>query len=219
MIQVTLPAPPANYLGEVKAPGETFLLSTPSPIAKDWRQHDYWRKIHKPLYKKLRGVCVYCASWTPRRSRSQIGIDSTSIDHFVPKSIEPNKAYEWSNFRLSRTRLNIRKGSHTDVIDPCVISDGWFILDFTTFLIKPAPSLSNDIVATITATINRLKLNDDNDYVNERIGIIRNYTLGKMTFLQLQEKYPFIAQQIRDQDFDRHFKPRLYDYFLGRPTR
>src|SRR5438128_10978898 len=109
MIHVTMPAPPAHYVPDVQRPGEAFIRATPSPPAAQWSAHRYWQLIHDDLYNGLRGICSYCASWSPRRSAND---DHTSIDHYVPKNRVPRRAYAWTNFRLCRERLNHRKESH-----------------------------------------------------------------------------------------------------------
>ena len=213
MIRVTLPSAPAHYRTSVRIPGEAFLKHNPSPSNKDWSNHAYWRKIHHDLYKGHRGICVYCSSWTPRAKHSPRGLDHTSVDHFVPKSLAPKKAYEWSNFRLCRTRLNHKKDNYLDVLDPCTVTDGWFIIDFTTFQIRPAPGLPQAVESSVISTIDRLQLNVDNDYVDERIAVIREYALDRLSLPQLQSKYPFIAQQIQTQNFDMQFKVRFRAFF------
>lgn len=215
MIRVSLPAKPEDFDTKVKNPGLNFLKRTPSPSAGEWRRNDYWRRAHDDLYRDHAGICVYCASWTPRRAHKTTRIDHTSVDHFVPKSLDARGAYEWENFRLCRTRLNNNKGDHTDVLDPCKISNGFFMLDFTTFRIEPSPDVSPGIEGKVRATISRLRLNSDTDYVNERIRVICDYVMRELSLNDVRERYPFIGAQIVLQDFDRQFSDRL-ERFLRR---
>ena len=90
------------------------------------------------------------------------------------------------------------------------------MLNFRTFHIRPAAGLNDDVHRAVKATIERLELND-NDYVNERISVLREYSLGKITFAQLQARYPFIAYQVESQDFDLLHLPRLQTYFKRFP--
>jgi hypothetical protein len=211
MIHVPLSKPPTNYIKDVKIPGESFLKQHQNPTSSLWSQHCYWKKVHDYLYASHNGICFYSASWTPRKSSRQ-HLDATSIDHYIPKSLQAKKAYEWINFRLSRARLNHRKDNYTDVLDPCAIEDGWFWLDFTTFLIKPASGIDNCIKVKVWQTINRLQLNIDQDYVKERIEVIRSYCLSRIPFEQIKNKYPFIAQQMIVQDFENQYKQKLVDF-------
>jgi hypothetical protein len=102
------------------------------------------------------------------------------------------------------------------VLDPCTIDDGWFGFDFTTFRIVPGPGLPAVVEAGVTSTIARLELNLDNDYVGERISVIRDYSLDRVPFAAVESKYPFLARQIRIQDFDLRFKGRFAAFFGGR---
>jgi hypothetical protein len=216
MIRVTLPTAPANYEVDVSRPGEAFLRAVPTPTPAQWNQHRYWNLIHDDLYRGLRGICNYCASWSPRRSA---GDDHTSIDHFIPKSRAPRLAYSWKNFRLCRERLNNRKKHHSDIVDPCGIRDGVYVIDFDTFQIKPLYSLPQQVARKIRDTIDRLELNTDRDYVNERMRIVRAYSLDEVTMNYVKDRYPFIAQQMSIQDFDVQFKERWRSFFRGRNIR
>ena len=214
MIHVNLPSPPANYESEVNLPGKAFLKNTPNPTKKDWKKHRYWSKIHDYLYDKHNGVCLYCASWTPRRRQQSPLLDHTSIDHFIPKTSDARFAYEWSNFRLCRSRLNNYKANFQDVLDPCFVSDDWFHLDFSSFLIRPSPHLADaDLRQSVIDTVRRLRLNTDNDYVNERIQVVKEYSSGNLSLNTLKEKFPFIAYQMGIQNFDENYKNRLRQLF------
>lgn len=215
MIPVHLPAPPAHYQTAVRQPGLRFLAATPNPTSKQWSNHRYWQNIHGDLYTWHNGVCVYCASWTPRpRGRA---VDHTSIDHFVPKSKNRAFAYEWSNFRLVRSKLNHRKDNFQDVLDPCTLQFGWFRLNFTTFYLEPDIGLSAQDRTQVTATIRRLLLNGDTSYVYERARVIYRYAAGRMTFADVQRLYPFIASEMQAKDFDTVLRPCFVAALAKRP--
>ncbi len=125
-------------------------------------------------------------------------------------------AYDWMNFRLCRSRLNANKGNSTEVMDPCHIQNGWFTIDFSTFLLKPSTSVPEYIHTWVITSITILDLNN-NDYVDERIAVIREYCLGHLTIDQVQSKWPFIAAEIDRQDFDRNYAPGMLAYFTRAP--
>ncbi len=183
----------------------------PHPTASEFRKHAYWTEIHDDLYRDYKGICAYCASWTPRSPGGRL--DHTSVDHFLPKSLNPLLAYEWDNFRLCRARLNANKGDQLSVIDPLYVINGWFTLDFTTFLIAPNDSSPAYIQYHVNESITTLGLNAD-DYVNERIGVIKEYCLGSTSLSDLKSFYPFIATEIVRVDFDRTLKPEMRDFFI-----
>lgn len=217
LIPVTPMAEPADFDVTVRVPGTAFLMTMPTPSGSQWKRKDYWRRALGDLFGAYDGICAYCASWTNRATNISTPQDS-SVDHFVPKSAAPAQAYEWDNFRLCRSRLNIRKDSCRDVLDPFTLTPGWFNLDFRTFFLVPNPTLPALDHTQVEATIDRLQLNVDNDYVNERIGAIREYCLGKATFAQLFNSYPFIAAEMRAQNFDTNFLPRMRDFFVVHPS-
>jgi hypothetical protein len=215
MIPVSLPSPPAHYQSRVREPGLLFLAATPNPTSDEWGQHRYWQRIHGYLYNRHKGICVYCASWTPHPRRR--GVDHTSIDHFVPKSKDPALAYEWSNFRMVRAKLNNRKDSFEDVLDPCTLQPGWFRLNFTTFLLEADAALPARERMQVAATIQRLLLNGDPAYVNERARVVYRYAAGNMSFFDVEKFYPFIASEMLSTNFDLVFKPSIVAVLAKRP--
>ena len=213
------PSPePRNFAVKVQQPGDAFIARTPNPTNADWCQHPYWQCAHTDLYDRYQGICMYCASWTPRNINNR-GLDHTSVDHYIPKSVDPKKAYRWDNFRLCRTRLNRRKGQFQDVADPFLISNGLFTIDFTTFLIRPNPTALIHDADAVQKTIDRLQLNTDTDYVQERIEAIRSYCMQNgFTLQQFRLRYPFIADQMVRQNFDTVFKSKLKAIFNRFPA-
>lgn len=209
MIRIQLPPAPAHYEAQVRIPGHAFLAANPHPTRDAWNPHRYWSRIHGYLYAQLRGICVYCASYTPRRPSAK-SVDHTTIDHYVPKSRgDHRQAYEWTNFRLCRARLNHRKADLGDVLDPCAIQNRWFQLNFTTFALLPDPALPADLQQQVRNTIARLGLNDDDAYVNERARAVYGYADNKLPFAELSRRYPFIAAEMIAQDFDLAHLPRF----------
>ena len=209
MIRIAQYPPPGKYFSQVRRRGQAYLARNPKPSASEFNRHAYWSEVHSNLYRLYNGVCAYCASWTPRTPSSRL--DQTSVDHFIPKSISPTLAYEWDNFRLCRSRLNANKAASM-IVDPFYVMNGWFQLDFATFLINADDSLPPYIEASVTDTIGILSLND-NDYVNERIEVIKRYCLGKITYGEVAGAYPFIASEMLRAEFDRTLLTDMGDFF------
>lgn len=204
MIRVNQYPQPANFDVDVKIPGERFLAATPNPSKRQFEPHRYWNIIHDDLYSICNGICAYCASWTPRRGTPS-DPNFTSIDHFIPKSIDPKLAYDWSNYRLCRARMNVNKGNSVEIIDPFFIKNGWFTIDFTSFLILPNSSLELMKISRIEKSIEVLGLNE-NDFVEQRLDVIYNYSQGNISFADIISSYPFIALEMQRQEFDTNFK-------------
>ena len=204
---------PTDFDLRVRQPGAAFLHTIPYPTAKAWRSHEYWRRSLSDLYVAYKGICSYSGSWTKANVSGVSSLQDSSVDHFIPKSTTPALAYQWSNFRLSRSRLNNRKADYNDVLDPFTLPGRWFILDFRSFLISPNQALTDGEKRKVQKTIDRLRLNKDNDYVQERVDVIREYCLGKSTLAKIADFWPFIASEMKAQDFDTVFLPSMQPVF------
>ena len=188
MIHVTLQPEPPDFDAKVRVPGKAFLKRYPDPTT--WKE--CWRECLWDLYEAYGRICAYSAHWFSRCE----GV--STVDHFIPKSKNPSKAYEWDNFRLASLRMNARKGAHEDVLDPFTIAKETFVLDFTTLQPKPGPKLSRKIVREAMATIRRLKLDDD-VCIESRIGWLQLYSEKELTLGGLKKRAPFLAYEIERQ--------------------
>lgn len=215
MIPVTQAAEPPDFDANVRQRGLVFLARVPNPNGNQWNSHSYWADALGDLHTSYDDVCAYCGSFTLRAAGSVP--ESSSVDHYIPKQTDPHSAYEWDNYRLCRARLNHRKDNHQDVLDPFTIPEGWFQLDFRTFLIRPSPALAPGERELVSATIDRLQLNADSDYVDERVRVVRAYCLQKATFEDLSRRYPFIASEMTRQNFDVDLLPSMSTGFKMRP--
>lgn len=195
MIPVEMQPEPSRFPEQVRSPGKRFLSQVTKPTSQQWSGKEYWRKVLPDMRKAYKGVCSYSASWIPHSTGTH------SIDHFIPKSRQPELAYEWDNYRYSSLRFNARKGTHS-VVDPFKLLPNSFVLDFNSFLIKPNPEFSTKEQQSLRETIKRLKLNDDEDLVRERKEWYYAY-LDKenpIPFSHLQKKAPFIAFELERQN-------------------
>ena len=192
MIPVKQQPEPPNFENKVSSKGNAFLQTVPRP--KTWDSREYWRESLNDLYKAYNQVCAYSAQWIPEIE------GSPTVDHFVPKSVKPELAYEWSNFRLSCQKMNSRKWIFQDVLDPFQIEHGWFILDFPSLIIKPNPDLDEQVKSQVKSTIKRLKLNCDDRCVKHRQDWLMRYCEKKITFDFLKETAPFIAYELERQN-------------------
>jgi hypothetical protein len=192
MIPVESQPEPPNFENKVKISGLAFLQQCPHPT--NWKNHEYWRNSLDDLYTSYNQICSYSAHWIPRTE------GSPTVDHFIPKSINPNLAYEWSNFRLACLRMNARKWIFQDILDPFKIQYEWFLLDFPSLLIKANSSLEESIKTQVISTIKRLKLNDDDGCVKQRQDWLMAYCKGEITFDFLNKTAPFIAYELNRQN-------------------
>ncbi len=146
MIPVDPQPEPTDFAHRVREPGREFLAVVSQPTTEQWQGKEYWQRVLPDMRIAYNGICAYCARWIPHSTGRH------SIDHFIPKSVESLLAYEWRNFRYVSARFNSRKGTRS-ILDPFLLNEGWFILDFSTFLIKPNSILSADQKKSVWDTI------------------------------------------------------------------
>ena len=161
MIKVIPQPEPVTFEDLVRQPGKAHLasLAGKSPLTdKDFEGHDYWSRCHDELFSKYNGICAY---YCVKLNRTH-GLDTQStVDHYKPKKIRADIAYEWSNYRLASATANVKKGDKKDIIDPCCIEDRWFRLNFITgnVEIKNIPQAYRDIAQkTINSLLNHRKI-------------------------------------------------------------
>jgi hypothetical protein len=178
------------FNSQVRQPGAIFLATCPNPTSEQFRKKNYWNRAAKELHAAYDGVCAYTATYLP---------DSGSVDHFVPKTVNPAAAYDWNNFRLASGRVNSCKGNQTDLLDPFLVDNEWFELAVPSCLLKANATLSRELRVRINSTINALRLNDDDYYVQERCNILIDYAKKEITLNFLRRRYPFLAKEIERQ--------------------
>lgn len=192
MIPIPVQAEPLNFDQEVRRRGADFLKHCSSPTPRQWMSHAYWRAVEEDMHRAYSGICAYSCHYIPRDAGSR------SIDHFRPKSLQPELAYEWSNYRLSSRLLNARKGDRT-VVDPFTLVDGWFVLDFPSLLVKPGATLGAEDKRRVIETIELLGLNDESTCMHRRAGYMLDYCRGEISFNVLRRDAPFLARELERQ--------------------
>ncbi|MCE5328133.1 MAG: hypothetical protein LLG01_17130 [Planctomycetaceae bacterium] len=203
VIPVAKQPTPATFVDLVHKPGMLFLSRVKSPSTDQWNKHAYWRKILPELHLAYNGICAYSCHWIAYDT----GADT--VEHFIPKSVAPAKAYNWSNYRLVCAVLNSRKREFRDVIDPFQVKDGWFVIRFPSLLVVPGKELPERLVSRVQKTINRLGLNDEDTCMKSREKYIKDYCLGKVTFGHLEDEAPFIARELSRQGLTNTIKTMM----------
>jgi hypothetical protein len=185
------PAPePPSFDKSVREPGQRLLRQNPE-IRTD-KLIAYWRKILPDLWQSYGGICAYCAHWIP----SDTG--AATVDHFIPKSVRLDLAYEWSNFRLAAARFNSRKRDMT-ICDPFTLLPDSFLLNFKTRLVFPNPTLAQDTQYLLAMTRDCLDLNGELS-VGGRSHWIDPYVRGEISLAHLERRAPFIAYELKRQN-------------------
>ncbi len=190
---------------DVREPGAVFLAVCPTPNSDQFKKKNYWTRAAPELHAVYKGICAYTAMYMPQQG---------TVDHFLPKSIHPQLAYEWNNFRLAGGKVNNSKGDLTNVLDPFEIQDDWFCLEIPSCLLMPNPGLTKELRVQIKSSINSLRLNQDDSYVQERCNILMEYAREAVTLEFLQRRYPFLAKELVRQGVNQ---PALREKFKIQP--
>ncbi len=193
MIPVVRQPEYGDFDREVRQPGLAFLARTRRPTTVSFRRGNYWSRARPHLRAAYSGQCAYTTMYL---------VDGGAVDHFLPKAKYPRLAYEWTNYRLARQKVNGHKGNTEGVVDPFDVEVGWFVLRVPSCLICPGDELSGDLRRRVKTTINVLRLNADDLLVQERCNLLVELADGNVTMEFLDRWYPFLSTEVRRQDIE-----------------
>ncbi len=198
MIPVHLQPKPALFDELVSDPGMTWMqengIQLDQPLPKGTTLPNYWVKVLSDLWSAYQGVCAYYAF------RFELGSGAQSTDHFVAKSMSPDKAYAWENLRLACLAANRQKHIHDDVLDPMDLEESTFHLELSKGRIFPNPQKSSELQKMAQISINRLEL-DDPTLEQLRARQFRLFRTGKQSADLLREDNPFVYAEVKRQGF------------------
>lgn len=188
MIPVTPQPEPSAFDAKVRKPGQKWIsksgLNPQQPVPSGQKIPSHWTKCTNELHEAYGGICTYLCVYIELAS-------PPSVDHFVPKSMRLDLAYEWTNYRLAFSLMNSRKKAFEDVLDPFTLDAGTFELGLSMERIRPASGLPAARTQAAQATIDRLKLNDA---ICRKIRLRHwtKYIQGKISSDELREQSPFV---------------------------
>lgn len=187
---------PADFDAKVRQKGLNWLrkkgLPSSGPLPTGTTLKPYWRSCLAQLHDAYNGICAYvCMYIHPVTGAS-------TVEHFVAKSGDLGRAYEWENYRLACAKMNSRKRDFSDVIDPFYMHDDMFHLDLIAGSIYPNPALSAASRKEVEDTIQRLKL-DDAECRKARTDYFSEYIDGRINAQYLKEKSPFVWSEANRQ--------------------
>lgn len=189
MIRVPFKKAPQHYIQKVKTPGDEFLTKhdlIAKGVPKNFRWQAHWKHIAEQLKENFSDRCGYCAMWIPGPGE---------VDHYISKTADPSRAYDWSNFRFADSTMNRRKAKHDGkILDPFKVKDDWFYIDIFTGKIHPSDSVPAHFKTKATDTIKLLRLNDRN-YKKVRLKHIEDFEKNpsEEALLSLQKVSPLVA--------------------------
>jgi hypothetical protein len=76
------------------------------------------------------------------------------------------------------------------------------VLDFPSCLVRAGAGLQDQLTQKIEHTIKCLRLNDDDEFVQQRCDIMMEFARGDISFSFLQRKYPFLAHETKRQGIE-----------------
>ena len=196
MIHVDAQPEPDSFDREVRQKGLAWLkrkgIDPDHPLPPKINIEPYWRQCLDDLHASYDGCCAYLAVFVERVT------GGASVDHFIAKSRRTDLAYEWSNYRLTCSRMNSRKRDYEDVLDPFEIKTGWFHLEPVSGSIYPNPALPDELKTSIQATIDRLGL-DDFSNREMRACHYQDYCVDLYTAEFLRKYSPFVWHEAKRQ--------------------
>jgi len=195
VVKVDLQPEPSCFDSKVRQKGLNYIkqkgIDINKPLPNGVTLKSYWRDCYTELYERYNGVCAYLAIYFEKVT------GAGSVEHYLPKKLRPDLAYEWENYRLATGIVNSRKRDYIDVIDPAYIHNEWFYLELTTGHIYPNPSLAEYQKDAAQKSIDRLRL-DDGEMRRIRTKTWNNYCEGKISKEYLKEIAPHIyAEAVR----------------------
>jgi uncharacterized protein (TIGR02646 family) len=183
---------PTDFDSQIRQPGLKAIADGKNPLP------DYWRRCLDDLMDRYDNICSYVCTYIPPVTGGR------SVEHFAPKSKQPNLAYEWPNYRLICSVMNSRKNIFEDVIDSFDDIDDWFEIELTFMKVFPSKSLEDDQKVKVEDTIRRLKLNNQ-DCLEARNEYYQEYRATKdpLPFRLLKKWSPFVAREVERQGLRR----------------
>lgn len=192
MIKVERRAEPDYFDEEVRQKGNRAInerLGNKQRLeSKDFP--DLWKRAKNDLRFTFKRLCGYSAMKVSGNGE---------VDHYISKTTDPSKAYEWSNYRFAGSDMNKRKGNLDEkILDPFDVEDGWFKVDLETFELVAGETIPADFLDKAKFTIKKLKLNDDS-YLETRLytALIALTELDNPALLkQVYSESPLVADAI-----------------------
>lgn len=191
---------PVDFDDKVRKPGHAWIrdqgLSPHAAPPAGCRIPPYWRAAGRQLWLAYSGICAYLAIFF------EFATGASTTDHFVAKSESLADAYEWSNYRLACQAMNRNKGAFDDVLDPFLLRENTFFINFASGEIFPNPALEDDVRKAALRTISRLRLNSPEN-CGMRAGHYGEYVCGNVSLDFLRRHSPFVHAEIVRQKLER----------------
>ncbi|GHU99396.1 hypothetical protein FACS189483_08610 [Spirochaetia bacterium] len=174
-------------------------------IPKDERgkliSHYKDKEITEPLFESSHGKCAYCECNVTESSYLE-------VEHYKPKSIYPEKVFDWENFLPSCSPCNKTKGTHdtgiAPIINPYITNpDDAFL--YKRIQIKPKEGVHFEAAER---TIDVCRLNSPR-LIDARAKIMPKLELSSMALEDAIKKYNATASDTEKQSIKRNIQEAL----------
>jgi len=188
MIPVPNPIPePAHFEERCRVPGRAWLAKNEEALPD--RPRDFWSAFRPDLRRGFENRCGYLA----------MRLEDGHVDHFLSwrnvRHLQPELAYEWSNFRFVDGAVNSKKGTLDDqLLDPFEIQDDWFELELPTFILKMGSKLPAHLRAKAEFTLRQLDLEQGRKAVLLRWEWYHAFVEGHINQAGLERYAPLVAR-------------------------
>lgn len=205
MIRIFPQPEPEIFDDKVRKPGKAWLdkqdfYDPQNPkakkrVPKKTKFPTYWLNISKEIYDAYRGICAYLGIYFEQAT------GASSVDHFLPKTLYPGLTYEWDNYRLSCLGINRKKGQREEIMDPFLVPDHAFHINFSSGRMFPNPAATRTEQQLVQHTIDELNLNSAN--IREmRCKHIDLYANKKVSANYMQTHSPYVWAEIKRQHLE-----------------
>lgn len=184
------PSPePAAFHERARLRGNRWLARRQAAKPSDFPA--YWNEFREEVQTAFAGCCAYLG----------FPIPSGQIDHFVAKSKDRTKTYEWSNYRWGEPRVNQLK-SDADFLDPFALQPGWVAIDPVTLEYEAGADLPSPLRDVAEATFNVL---NDPELLRGRRWMLQGFRRedGGWDVSKLRLFFPLLADSA--EAFDRQY--------------
>lgn len=145
-----------------------------------------WRAFIPEMMSAYNELCAY--------SNMRIfPTDIPTIDHFLPRSLRPDLAYCWSNYRLCKPLINSVKNDKLGILDPFEVKDGIFSMNFV-YELLPSTLATSAERELVLDTIEKLQLNSPR-WIRHRGEWVKAVLNKKITLEWLQDNAPFLHSE------------------------
>ncbi len=156
---------------------QTLLQHISSGIVTDADKTKYRHpEIKDALLMETHEKCAYCES----KFRH---VTYGDIEHIVPKSVSPEKTFEWVNLTVACDVCNTNKGTSEDIIDPYTDEPSEH-LRFLGAIVMPVPGDHLGIMTQKTLDLNRMELVERRmeriQYLNQQLSLMAETTDAKL---------------------------------------